>query len=197
MRKLTLEGNDNEVAGMFSLLENSEQNTQWPSPVSLAWSPPGGRALLQTLLMIWSLLLSICLPVLPFLWSALDSLQTSHIPQVHHWALKGWEEPLRWSLPVGLELSIWSVSSQSPHQSAHPLLIPAPCLDHLFLGSRQVELRSPSSHDSDSRDYDDLDIHGIQSHHFMANRWGSNGNSEDCLFWGAPKSCRWWLQPWN
>ena len=29
--------------------------------------------------------------------------------------------------------------------------------------------------------------HGIQSHHFMANRWGNNGNS-DRLFWGAPKS---------
>ena len=28
--------------------------------------------------------------------------------------------------------------------------------------------------------------HGIQSHHFMANRWGNNGNSE--IFWGAPKS---------
>ena len=28
--------------------------------------------------------------------------------------------------------------------------------------------------------------HGIQSHHFMANRWGNNGNSE--IFWGTPKS---------
>ena len=27
----------------------------------------------------------------------------------------------------------------------------------------------------------------IQSHHFMANRWGNNGNSES-LFSGAPKS---------
>ena len=29
--------------------------------------------------------------------------------------------------------------------------------------------------------------HGIQSHHFMANRWGKNGNS-DTLFSWAPKS---------
>ena len=29
--------------------------------------------------------------------------------------------------------------------------------------------------------------HGIQSHHFNANRWGSNGNS-DRLFLGTPKS---------
>ena len=30
--------------------------------------------------------------------------------------------------------------------------------------------------------------HGIWSHHFMANRWGNNGNSEKIYFWGAPKS---------
>ena len=30
--------------------------------------------------------------------------------------------------------------------------------------------------------------HGIQSQHFMANRWGNNGNSERLCFWGAPKS---------
>ena len=29
---------------------------------------------------------------------------------------------------------------------------------------------------------------GIQSHHFMANRWGSNGNSDRFYFLGAPKS---------
>ena len=25
-------------------------------------------------------------------------------------------------------------------------------------------------------------------HLFMANRWGSNGNSKETFFWGAPKS---------
>ena len=25
--------------------------------------------------------------------------------------------------------------------------------------------------------------HGIQSHHFMANRWGNNGNSERLISW--------------
>ena len=29
--------------------------------------------------------------------------------------------------------------------------------------------------------------HGIQSHHFMANRWENNGNRERLFFW-APKS---------
>ena len=33
----------------------------------------------------------------------------------------------------------------------------------------------------------DVQDHGIQSHHFMANRWGNNGNS-DKLFWRASKS---------
>ena len=38
---------------------------------------------------------------------------------------------------------------------------------------------------------------GIWSHHFIANRWGDNGNSERLDFWGLRNHCRWWLQPWN
>ena len=38
---------------------------------------------------------------------------------------------------------------------------------------------------------------GIWSHHFMANRWGNNGNSERLHFLGLQNHCRWWLQPWN
>ena len=30
--------------------------------------------------------------------------------------------------------------------------------------------------------------HGIWSHHFMANRWGNNANSDRLYFGGAPKS---------
>ena len=30
--------------------------------------------------------------------------------------------------------------------------------------------------------------HGIWSHHFMANRWGNNGNNDRLYFGGAPKS---------
>ena len=41
----------------------------------------------------------------------------------------------------------------------------------------------------------DLDI---QSHHFMANRWGNNGNSERLYFFlGLQNHNRWWLQLWN
>ena len=39
--------------------------------------------------------------------------------------------------------------------------------------------------------------YGIWSHHFMANRWGNNGNSERLYFWGLQNHCRWQLQPWN
>ena len=39
--------------------------------------------------------------------------------------------------------------------------------------------------------------HGIWSHHFMANRWVNNENSERFYFLGLQNHCRWWLQPWN
>ena len=35
------------------------------------------------------------------------------------------------------------------------------------------------------------------SHHFMANRWGINANSQRLYFLGLQNHCRWWLQPWN
>ena len=38
---------------------------------------------------------------------------------------------------------------------------------------------------------------GIWSHHFMANRWGNNVNSDRLYFLGLQNHCRWWLQPWN
>ena len=34
-------------------------------------------------------------------------------------------------------------------------------------------------------------IHGIQSHHFMSNRWGNNGNSVRLYFGGLQNHCRW------
>jgi len=39
--------------------------------------------------------------------------------------------------------------------------------------------------------------HRIQSHHFMANRWGNNGNSDRLYFLGLQNHCRWRLQPQN
>ena len=39
--------------------------------------------------------------------------------------------------------------------------------------------------------------HGIQSHCFMANRWGKNGNSERFYFLGLKNHCKQWLKPRN
>ena len=36
--------------------------------------------------------------------------------------------------------------------------------------------------------------HDIQSHHFMANTWGNNGNSDRIYFFGLQNRCRWLLQ---
>ena len=35
--------------------------------------------------------------------------------------------------------------------------------------------------------------HGIWSHHFLANRWGNNGNSNRLYFLGFQNYWRWWL----
>ena len=37
----------------------------------------------------------------------------------------------------------------------------------------------------------------IQSYHFLANRWGNNGNSDRLYFPELQNHCRWWLLPWN
>ena len=36
-----------------------------------------------------------------------------------------------------------------------------------------------------------LNTHGLWSHHFMANRWGNNGNSDRLYFGGLQNHCRW------
>ena len=33
--------------------------------------------------------------------------------------------------------------------------------------------------------------HGIQSHHFMGNRWGNSGNNVKLYFFGLQNYCRW------
>ena len=36
-----------------------------------------------------------------------------------------------------------------------------------------------------------MEDHGIWSHHFMANRWGNNGNSDTLYFQWLQNHCRW------
>ena len=45
--------------------------------------------------------------------------------------------------------------------------------------------------------YSESEYHGNWFHHFVANRWGNNGNSVRLYFLGFQNHCRWWLQPWN
>ena len=40
---------------------------------------------------------------------------------------------------------------------------------------------------ADLKQHSKSEDHGIRSHHFMANRWGNNGNSDRLFSW-APKS---------
>ena len=49
-------------------------------------------------------------------------------------------------------------------------------------GEWKTRPRSPNSKNED---------HGIQSHHFMANRWGNNENSNRLYFLGLQNHCRW------
>ena len=45
--------------------------------------------------------------------------------------------------------------------------------------------------------YSENGDHDIRPHHFMANRWGNNGNSDRLSFLGLQNHCRWWLYPQN
>ena len=40
------------------------------------------------------------------------------------------------------------------------------------------------------------EVHGIQSHHFMANRRGKSGSNDKFYFIGLENYSRQWLQPW-
>ena len=43
--------------------------------------------------------------------------------------------------------------------------------------------------------HSEAEDHGIQSHHFMGNRWGNSGSSVRLYFSGLQNHCRWRLQP--
>ena len=49
----------------------------------------------------------------------------------------------------------------------------------------KVKVESEKAQHSENED------HGIQSHHFMTNRWGNNGNSDRLYFSGLQNHCRW------
>ena len=55
-------------------------------------------------------------------------------------------------------------------------------LDESERGERKSWLKAQHSENED---------HGIQSHHYMVNRWGNSGNSVRLYFWGLQNHCRW------
>ena len=68
--------------------------------------------------------------------------------------------------------------------------------DTTLMAEREEELKSLLMRVKEESEKVDLKlniqkIHGIWSHHFMANRWGNSGNSVRLYFGGLQNHCRW------
>ena len=70
--------------------------------------------------------------------------------------------------------------------------------DTTLMAEREEELKSPLMKVKEESEKVGLKLniqknedHGIRSHHFMANRWGNNGNSKRLHFGGLQSRCRW------
>ena len=65
------------------------------------------------------------------------------------------------------------------------------------LMAENKELKSPLMKVKEENEKDGLKLniqktdHGMWSHHFVANRWGNNGNSERLYILGLQSQCRW------
>ena len=76
--------------------------------------------------------------------------------------------------------------------------------DTMLMAEREEELQSllmkvKEENEKAGLKHSKNEDHSIQSHHFMANRWGNNANSDRLYFEGGglQNHCRWWLQPWS
>ena len=73
--------------------------------------------------------------------------------------------------------------------------------DTILMAESEEELKSLSIKGKEESEKTDLKLniqqdHDIWSHHFMANRWGNNGNSDrNFYFLGLQNHCRSWIQP--
>ena len=70
--------------------------------------------------------------------------------------------------------------------------------DIILMAEREKELKSLLMKVKEESGKADLKLniennkdHGIQFHHFMANRWGNNANSDRFYFLGLQNHCRW------
>ena len=55
----------------------------------------------------------------------------------------------------------------------------------LMAGTKDLDESESKTQHSNNKD------RGSRSHHFMANRWGNNGNSEIIYFLGLQNHCKW------
>ena len=68
--------------------------------------------------------------------------------------------------------------------------------DTILMAESEEELKSPLMKVKEESEKTGLKLHsenqdhGIQSQHFMANRWGKSGNSERFSFLGLQNHCR-------
>ena len=74
--------------------------------------------------------------------------------------------------------------------------------DTTLTAESEEELKSLLMKGKEESEKDGLEVntqknqdHGMWSQHFMANRWGNNGNSERLYFLGLQNHFRWYLQP--
>ena len=58
------------------------------------------------------------------------------------------------------------------------------------LKSLLMKLKEESEKNWLKTQHSENEDHGIRSHHFMANRWGNNGNSERLYFGGLQNHCK-------
>ena len=69
--------------------------------------------------------------------------------------------------------------------------------DTTLMAESEEELRSLFMKVKEESEKDDLKLSiqktkiSVWSYHFMANRWGNNGNSERLYFLGLQNHCRW------
>ena len=69
--------------------------------------------------------------------------------------------------------------------------------DTTLMAESEEELKSLFMKVKEESEKDDLKLSiqktkiSVWSYHFMANRWGNNGNSERLYFFGLQNHCRW------
>ena len=105
-----------------------------------------------------------------------------------------YQNSLPWPVPLGWPYMAWLIVS----------LLDKAVIHVISLVRKQRGIKEPLD-ESESREWKSWfktqhskkQDHGIWSQHFMANRWGNNGNSDRLYFLGLQNCCRWWLQPWK